>query len=211
MFTGLVQDIGTIERLERRGPGALVHISCQLSDFVLGESICVSGACLSVTTFERGRFSAFASAETLSRTELAQRRSGTAVNLERALRVGDALAGHIVTGHVDTRVALLDKQTSGDASALTWAMPPDALGNQLASKGSVALDGVSLTINDVKDRSFTTMIIPLTLAHTTLGHLAIGDRVCLETDVLAKYVARQLGRTASETGISAEFLARAGF
>ncbi|MCU0662634.1 MAG: riboflavin synthase [Myxococcota bacterium] len=211
MFTGLVQEVGTLERVERRGAGALVHVACGFSGFVLGESVCVCGACLSLTQFGSGGFLAFASEETLSRTGLSERVPGSLVNLERALRMGDPLGGHLVTGHVDARVCLLERMESGQAQRLRWSLPEGELATQIASKGSVALDGVSLTVNEVAHRWFDTMIIPITLSSTTLGRLKIGDFACLETDVLAKYVARRLGGDGARAGLSLELLARAGF
>lgn len=211
MFTGLIQEVGILQRVERRGSGAHVLVSCGFSSYLMGESISVSGACLSVTDFSAGHFQAFASSETLARTGLSARAPGSPVNLERALRVGDPMGGHIVTGHVDDRVTLLERSGSGDAQRLRWSLPADELATQIASKGSVSLDGVSLTVNEVLERAFDTMVIPITLASTTLGSSRVGQLVCLETDVLAKYVARRLGPRGSKAGVDMDFLARAGF
>jgi riboflavin synthase len=210
MFTGLVQDVGTIARISRRGGEAHVAVSTALPDLQLGESIAVDGACLTVAAAGAREFTAFASAETLARTGLDGAAAGTRVNLERAARLGDPLGGHLVTGHVDARIALLARAGRGEAEAWTLALPDDAaLARQIAAKGSVALDGVSLTVNDVRAGSFDVTVIPHTLGHTTLAGKAAGARLNLETDVLAKYVARHLGRDGG--GVDMEFLVRNGF
>lgn len=212
MFTGLVQDIGSILRFSPRGDGTVVHISTRLVDLELGESIAVDGACLSVTEILGSGFTAFASSETLEKTGLHRRPPGTSVNLERALSVGDPLGGHIVTGHVDTRVRLLEISRSTDAKRLLFAMPGEEdLSRQIASKGSIALGGVSLTVNHAGTSSFDVMVIPITLENTTLGALKPGDEINLETDVLAKYIARQLRRGDGGGGVDLDLLQRSGF
>ena len=192
MFTGLIQDLGRVERLVHKGPEAELVVASQLGDFVHGESIAINGVCLSVTAFQAHQFTVFASRETLASSGIGQLRGGQRVNLERALRAGDALGGHIVSGHVDARVPLRDRQRVGAAEVLTFGLPEGALAAQVAPKGSVALDGVSLTVNDVGPDAFAVMVIPITLQQTTLGALVPGDWVNLETDVLAKYVSRML-------------------
>ena len=170
------------------------------------------GACLSVTSFGSDYFSAFASLETLSKTGLGNLGSGAKVNIERALKVGDAMGGHIVTGHVDARVNIVSRTRMGEAERFTIALPEPPLDAQLAPKGSVAIDGISLTVNDVRKDSFDLMLIPLSLEHTTLGSAKPGDMVNIETDVLAKYVARQLGKGADTNhGIDIELLTKSGF
>jgi len=211
MFTGLVQDVGTIARIARRGDEARLTVSTALRDFKTGESIAVDGACLTVADFGAAEFTAFASRETLSKTGLRDIAQGKRVNLERASRLGDPMGGHLVTGHVDAQVALLSKGRDGEAELWTLALPDgEALARQIARKGSVALDGVSLTVNAVGTGSFEVTLIPHTLGSTTLGALAAGARLNLETDVLAKYVARQLGREGGG-GVDMELLARSGF
>ncbi|MCK9460425.1 MAG: riboflavin synthase [Proteobacteria bacterium] len=211
MFTGLVQDVGTIARLERRGDEARLKVKTALRDFNTGESIAVDGACLTVDGFGASEFTAFASRETLSLTGLGSLSLGTRVNLERASRLGDPMGGHLLTGHVDARVSLLAKDRAGEAELWTLALPQDEkLARQIARKGSVALDGVSLTVNGVGAGSFEVTLIPHTLASTTLGGRAPGARLNLETDVLAKYVARQLDREGGG-GVDMELLVRSGF
>jgi riboflavin synthase len=210
MFTGLVQDVGTIARIARRGAEAHLTVSTSLRDFRAGESIAVDGACLTVAELGERDFTAFASSETLSLTGMGAASPGTRVNLERAIRSGEPLGGHIVTGHVDARIALESRRRAGEAEVWTLALPDDAtVARQIARKGSVALDGVSLTVNAVRGGSFDVTLIPYTLNSTTLGGLAAGARLNLETDVLAKYVARQLTREGG--GVDMDLLVRSGF
>ena len=212
MFTGLIQNVGTLINVISRGNEALVQIRTNIDQFILGESIAVMGACLSVTQFGPGQFSAFASKETLEKTGIGELRPGTRVNLERALRVGDPLGGHIVTGHFDARVRLLSRTPIGEAERLTIALPPAPIHKQIAPKGSVALDGISLTVNDVHVDRFDVMVIPLTQEHTTLRERQPGDLLNIETDVLAKYVARQFQSNENGGGgIDVDLLTRAGF
>ncbi len=212
MFTGLIQNVGTLERRTLSGTEAELLIATPLENIELGESIAIMGACLTVSKVETKGFSAFASEETLAKTGLKMMPPGSPVNVERALRVGEPMGGHIVTGHVDTRVGLLRRTPSGQAERLTMALPDPPLSAQVAPKGSVALDGVSLTVNDVKKDAFEVMVIPHTLEQTTLGKLRPGDMLNLETDVLAKYVARRLDQSADRSpGIDVDLLMRAGF
>lgn len=211
MFTGLIQKIGTVASVRRMGRTAEVEVETGFETLTSGESVAVNGACLSVTRFQRGRMTAFASEETLEKTGLRAVAPGTRVNLERALRLGDPMGGHIVTGHVDARVRLLSRQRAGDADRFELALPAGPLAKQIASKGSVALDGVSLTVNEVTEGSFRVMIIPLTLSETTLGESRPGSEINIETDVLAKYIARQLSADGAKRDIDVAMLARAGF
>lgn len=211
MFTGLVQDVGTIVRVERGAGEARLTVGSALGPFSPGESVAVNGACLTVTGSDARSFTAFASAETLAVTGLGDLAGGRRVNLERATRAGEPLGGHLVTGHVDARVALLERAGRGEAERWTVALPSDeALSRQIAKKGSVALDGVSLTVNEVRAAAFEVMLIPHTLARTALDGLEAGARLNLETDVLAKYVARQLGSEGGN-GIDMALLERSGF
>jgi riboflavin synthase len=210
MFTGLVQDVGTVTRIARRHDEAELAVDSSLGPFTLGESIAVNGTCLTVTDFDDKGFSAFASAETLAVSGLGELSGGRKVNLERAVRAGEPLGGHLVTGHVDARVALVERSPRGAAERWTVSLPDaPALARQIAPKGSVALDGVSLTVNAIHDDRFELMIIPHTLGRTALADLRAGARLNLETDVLAKYVARQLGREGG--GVDMELLLRSGF
>jgi riboflavin synthase len=213
MFTGLIQDVGKISTNVVERSSARITVSTALTPFDIGESIALNGACLTVTEAAGDNFTAFASKETLDRTGLADLRPGSRVNLERAVRVGDPLGGHIVTGHVDARVKLESRSKVGAAERWQLALPDDeALARQVAAKGSVALDGVSLTINAVGSGQFDVMLIPATLEATILAERTPGSQLNLETDVLAKYLARQLdvGAAASE-GVTIDLLARSGF
>jgi riboflavin synthase len=190
MFTGLVADLGTVARADRRSDALVLAIrpaAFALADLAIGESICHDGACLTVTTIERDTYTVLAGAETLARTTLGQVRIGTKLNLERALRVGDRLGGHWVTGHVDGTGELAIRRDLG-ANLVLGVRAPKSLLRLIVEKGSIALAGVSLTVNAVDAETFSVAIIPHTRDHTTLGALAIGDRVNLETDLLAKHV-----------------------
>jgi riboflavin synthase len=197
MFTGLVECTGHVAARARRGPSERLTLGASLPDLSLGESIAVSGACLTVVAFAQGRFEVDVSAETLKKTTLGRRAIGARVNLERSLKVGDRLGGHLLAGHVDGLARLVEVQSSGDARAMTFEIPPE-LARFIAAKGSVALDGVSLTVNTVSGRRFTVMLIPHTLAVTTLGELSPGDELNLEVDQVARYVVRYLTSAGSE-------------
>jgi len=206
MFTGIVEASGTLAAREARGPGARLGIAMSPGalgePLVLGESIAVHGSCLTVQAITDAGFSCDASAETLSRTTLGTRPLGARVHLERALALGDRLGGHIVTGHVDGKVRLRALEPIGEAVKLVFEIEDAALGAYVAPKGSVAVDGVSLTVNGASGALFDVVIIPHTLVMTTLGDLAVGDEANLEVDLLARYVARLLG-SASATGAAA--------
>jgi len=193
MFTGLVEALGIIDDVLREGPGVrlLVRAAEIAADTAIGDSVAINGCCL--TAVERdGDVLAFeAGSETLSRTNLGRLAKGSAVNLERSLKVGDRLGGHFVSGHVDAVGTLDQRQDEGPWSFL-WFRVPTVLTRQMASKGSVAVDGVSLTLVDVESERCSVALIPHTLSVTTLGQLQPGDLVNVETDLLAKYVERQL-------------------
>ena len=157
----------------------------------IGDSIALNGCCLTVVAIEGDCLSFQAGEETLSRTNLGELVAGSRVNLERSLRMGDEIGGHLVTGHIDA-VGTVDRRIDDADWCTMWFRFPASLGGQIASKGSIAVDGVSLTLVDVEDDRFSVALIPHTLTVTTLGRRGIGDRVNLETDVLAKYVERQL-------------------
>ena len=199
MFTGLVEEVGTVSRLERRGPAAVITVTCRLGEaepLVLGESIAVAGACLTVTSMATGSFTADVSAETLAKTTLGRLTIPARVNLERASKLGARMGGHVVLGHVDGVGRVVDVASSGDARRVTFEAER-ALARYLAPKGSVCIEGVSLTVNEVTDSAdavrFTVMLVPHTLAATTLPSLTKGSWVNLEMDVLARYVERHLG------------------
>jgi riboflavin synthase len=194
MFTGIITDLGRV-RAVIPGGDTRFEIATRYDTRTIdrGASIACSGVCLTVVETGADWFAVQVSAETLSRTTLSRWREGTRVNLERALRVGDELGGHIVSGHVDAVAEIVERRPEGDSLRLAFAVPA-AFAPAVAPKGSVALDGVSLTVNEVDGRRFGVNIIPHTQAATTFGRAAVGDRVNLEIDMLARYVARLLGR-----------------
>ena len=194
MFTGIVTDLGHVRALEKRGDTRIeIETAYDTSQIDLGASIACSGPCLTVVEKGSGWFAVDASAETLARTTLSGWAKGTPVNLERAMRIGEELGGHIVSGHVDGVATVLDTSPEGDSVRFRFAAP-DAFERYVAPKGSVALDGVSLTVNEVDGATFGVNIIPHTLERTTLGTLGAGDRVNFEVDTIARYVARLLGK-----------------
>jgi riboflavin synthase len=189
MFTGLVEEKGTWAQKTPRGPNAEAIIRASYSDLELGESIAVDGCCLTVRTIVKDGFVVDVSKETLDRTTLGALAAGAPVNLERAMAVGDRLGGHIVSGHVDGVGECVAIERVADATRVTFSFPKE-LARYVAEKGSVTVCGVSLTVNRVSARDFDVMLIPHTQAVTTLGALAVGTRVNLEVDLLARYVAR---------------------
>jgi riboflavin synthase len=196
MFTGIITDVGRVRRLSRGtgdegGLEATITTAYDSAGIPIGASIACSGPCLTVIAVEPGAFSVQASAETLACSTLGGWEAGTQINLERALRVGDELGGHIVSGHVDGVARLLERRPEGGSVRFVIEAPA-VLMPYIASKGSVALDGVSLTVNEVADGHFGVNIIPHTLAHTSLGTARPGQRLNLEIDPLARYVARLL-------------------
>lgn len=193
MFTGLIEQVGTIESLDRRDDGLALRIGCAMHPYELGESIAVNGTCLTVKSYGEGHFDADASLETLDKTNLGELEEGDRVHLERALALGERLGGHMVTGHVDGVGSLADRANEGDYLRVTFEVPP-RLAPFLAPKGSIAVDGVSLTVNAVRGRQFDVMLVPYTLDETTLGDMQPGRRINLEVDILAKYVASLMGR-----------------
>jgi riboflavin synthase len=194
MFTGIITDIGKVTDIEGTGERRL-HIGTAYdpATIPIGASICCSGVCLTVIERGPGWFAALASAETLARTTLESWRIGTRVNLERALRMGDELGGHIVSGHTDGVARLISANGENDSLRLVFEAPAE-LARLVAPKGSVTLDGVSLTVNEVDGARFGVNIIPFTAEHTTLGALKPGDSVNMEIDMLARYVARLMGK-----------------
>jgi riboflavin synthase len=201
MFTGIVTDVGTVRSAEQRGDLKLVIGSGYDMDTVeLGASIACSGVCLTVVDKGEDWFAVDVSAETVSRTAADLWRQGAKLNLERSLRLGDELGGHIVTGHVDAVAEVVGMCPDGDSLRIGVSVPR-ALGPMIAPKGSIALDGVSLTVNDVRDPEdgsthFSVNIIPHTAHHTTFGGLAAGRQLNVEVDVLARYIDRMLAARA---------------
>ena len=207
MFTGLIQKTGTVKRVSR-GAGLVLEIGFDpwTTPLAEGESVAVNGVCLTVVRCDATRFTADVLRETESRTGLGELLPGTKVNLERALRAGDALGGHIVQGHVDCRGTVVAKEPKGRDFQLRVRCGR-VLAAQSVLKGSVAIDGVSLTISAIGDDWLGVDLIPTTAAETTLGAKKIGDEVNLEGDIVGKYVAKSVVRQ----GLTEEALARAGF
>jgi riboflavin synthase len=192
VFTGIIETTGLLKARAPRGPGARLLVSTEIASLVVGESISVHGVCLTVHSTVVGGFECDASAETLARSTLGSVPLGGTVHLERALTMGGRLGGHIVTGHVDGRVKLRNRERVGDALKLGFEILDGDLVRYVAPKGSVAIDGVSLTVNVMNGREFEVVIIPHTLVVTTLGHLMPTDDANLEVDILARYVAQLL-------------------
>ncbi|MBW3597541.1 MAG: riboflavin synthase [Planctomycetes bacterium] len=193
MFTGLVEAMGVVEHVHPAPPGVRLAVrqDVVLRDAQVGDSIAINGCCLTVVSASEGLAEFEAGSETLSRTNLGSLAPGRQVNLERSLKVGDSLGGHFVTGHIDA-LGRLDRRTDEGGWATLWFRVPARLTRQMASKGSIAVDGVSLTLVAVEAERFSVALIPHTLEVTTLGGLKEGDAVNLETDLLAKYVEQQL-------------------
>ena len=195
MFTGLVEALGRVDRVEVEGSGEGRRLALAWPGLIepieLGASVAVNGCCLTVVASTPGAFEVQAGPETLDRTNLGGLAPGDAVNLERSLRVGDRLGGHFVQGHVDATARLAERRREGDWEFLGFEVDPEWT-PLMVPKGSIAVDGVSLTLVGVGPASFSIMLIPHTLAATTLGRLAVGDRVNLEADMLAKHVRKLL-------------------
>lgn len=200
MFTGLIDDVGTIGSTADTPAGRELRIRCAYDDLTDGESIALNGACLTVRDWRPGMFTVAAVHTTLDRTTIGQWRKGQRVNLERAMRLGDRLGGHIVQGHVDGVGVVQRVEQSGDARLIDVAVPPD-IGSLLVPHGSIAVDGVSLTVNAIPDDNVVQLsIIEYTLGQTALGLLAAGDRVHVEADIIGKFVARLVNPYLGQVG-----------
>ncbi len=215
MFTGLIEEVGSLAQLTPTpGGGAKLKIEAKsvLSDVSLGDSIAVNGTCLTAVEWSVGEgwvvFDAVA--ETLQKTTLVDLKPATPVNLERALAVGSRVGGHYLTGHVDGQGRVQSIVAKGNGIVYRFQAKPDLMA-LVAPKGSIAVDGISLTVVDVQDESFSVWIVPHTASATNLGHLTVGDPVNLETDILAKYVARIVCRTAQGGTVTMNTLQEAGF
>ena len=198
MFSGIITDLGTVRSIEASGDSRF-EFSTGFDTVAIGTgaSVCCSGVCLTVINKREGWFAANVSAETLARTTVGEWGQGSPVNFERALKFGDELGGHMVSGHIDGVATVVGVTEEGESRCIVFEAPdspddPDGLHRMIAAKGSVAVDGVSLTVNKVEDSRFGVNVIPHTLQTTTLGALKPGDRVNLEIDMLARYVARLL-------------------
>ena len=216
MFTGIIQAVGTIARFEMRGGDARIDIAAgglALTDVAPGDSIAVNGVCLTVVAHTETTFAADVSGETLARTSLGRLRDGARVNLEKALALGDRLGGHLVSGHVDGLATLRAREA--DARSVRFRLAaPAGLAKYIATKGSVCLDGVSLTVNAVASAEFDVNIVPHTLAVTTLNDWRVGDEINLEVDIIARYLERlMLGDSSVDKNarVTEEMLLRAGF
>ena len=212
MFTGLVEAKGSLARRARRGQGFRLYVEAALGALTLGESISVSGACLTVVGSDGRGFEADVSLETALKTTLGQLPLGSSVNLERALKVGDRLGGHLVSGHVDAVAELVRVEPAGEAQRLCVTFPRE-LARFIATKGSITLDGVSLTVKAVTSDVLEVMVIPHTLSVTTLGDSKPGAAINLEVDTLARYAVRFLevtGNKDPEAGLK-DALRHAGY
>jgi riboflavin synthase len=194
MFTGLIEEIGTVAAVETNENGSRMTVSTSLvlEGIRLGDSIAVDGACMTVVAFDERSFTFEASPESLSKTNLCRLQPGCRVNLERPLTPVSRIGGHYVTGHVDGQARVVSVEPQGNSIIYTFEVDSIELAELLVPKGSVAVLGISLTVNTVEDKRFSVAIIPHTLAHTNLGDYRPGDRVNIETDLLGKYVRRML-------------------
>jgi riboflavin synthase len=218
MFTGIIEGLGALTAVKPSGQGARLSVTAEVSleNTGIGDSIAVNGACLTAVSISGNRFEVDVSPETLQHTTLGNARVGDRVNLERALRLGDRLDGHLVSGHIDGTGVIRQRQPLGNAVIITISVPKE-LARYMIHKGSVAVDGVSLTINALGPESFDVSIIPHTAGLTTVGFKQPGSRVNIETDMIGKYIERFIttpGETASageKKDIDIAFLAKSGF
>ena len=215
MFTGIIENIGTVKGLARVGRGGRLQIDVALlsKELKSGDSLSIDGVCLTVVDIKAGTASFDVSQETLKRSTLGELRPGDKVNLEMALAVGDRLGGHFVQGHVDG-TGTIDKIESHPGQCTMWFSVGPELSQNMIEKGSVAVDGISLTVVDLAPGKFSVALIPYTLENTSLGLKKVGDRVNIETDILGKWVRKLLSAWASEgqgTGLTMESLKAKGF
>jgi len=219
MFTGIIEGLGTVAQIRPVGGGSRLTVSADFSleGTGIGDSIAVNGACLTAVSLQGSRFSVDVSPETLSKTTFKSVKIGERVNLERALRLSGRLDGHLVSGHIDGLGTISGKKEQGNAVVVTCTVP-EALSRYMIPKGSVAIDGISLTINSCEKDSFSVSIIPHTAKLTTIGLKGAGDAVNIETDMLGKYVEKFLSRQGSESGkkqdpksLDMQFLVKTGF
>jgi len=224
LFTGIIESLGTIRRMETHGEGKILVIACDLdfSGTGIGDSIAVNGACLTAVSLGKGQFKVDMAPETVSRTTFDSIGPGARVNIERALKLSDRIDGHLVSGHIDG-TGMISKIETRSNAIIYDIQVPENLADEMIEKGSVAIDGISLTINQCWDNGFSVSIIPHTAKITTIGFKTVGDRVNIETDMLGKYVKKFLsgqGKNAkspndagadADVDISVSFLARNGF
>ena len=214
MFTGIIEEIGTVSSVKQSGSSSFIEIQAKkvLEDVHIGDSIAVNGVCLTVTHFGGGVFRADVMNETLSRSSLGQLTSGSPVNLERAMAANGRFGGHIVSGHIDGTGTVTDIKNDGIAVWYTVSAAPELL-HYIVEKGSIAIDGISLTVAKVTETSFSVSIIPHTAAQTILGSRKVGDIVNLENDIIGKYVEKLMKPAESPKtgGITMEFLMKNGY
>jgi len=203
MFTGIVEDLGSVKGIKRKSKEVVFTFkvgNINLKEVVLGDSIAVNGTCLTVTSLGKNTFSVDASHETLAKTNLGKLKVGKSVNLERALKVGDKLGGHIVNGHVDGVGKVVSKTKQGESIEIKFSVLKE-LSKYIVEKGSIAIDGVSLTVNSVEGREFVVNIIPYTREATTFGSLRKGSSVNIECDIIGKYVEKFVTGTKGKNSI----------
>ena len=214
MFTGIIEEIGTVSSVKQSGSSSFIEIQAKkvLEDVHIGDSIAVNGVCLTVTHFDSGVFRADVMNETLSRSSLGKLTSGSPVNLERAMAANGRFGGHIVSGHIDGTGTVTDIKNDGIAVWYTVSAAPELL-HYIVEKGSIAIDGISLTVAKVTETSFSVSIIPHTAAQTILGSRKVGDIVNLENDIIGKYVEKLMKPAESPKtgGITMEFLMKNGY
>ena len=213
MFTGIIEELGEVRVVDAQAAGARLRIAAGavLADAKLGDSIAVNGCCLTAVEIGNGEFAADLAPETLRRTNLGDLRAGSKVNLERPLRAGGRLDGHIVQGHIDGTAALSALSALGNGNWWLEVQVPQELQQYLVYKGSVAVDGISLTIASIEGSTLAVTIIPHTYNATNLAGKRIGDRLNLECDILAKYVEKMLGRMERPSGLTVEKLKQLGY
>ncbi len=220
MFTGIIESFGTIKRIESSGEGKVLHVGCDLnlSESKIGDSIAVNGACLTAVSLEKNGFKVDMAPETVERTTFKELTAGSRVNIERALKLSDRIDGHLVSGHIDGTGMISSITKKSNAVIIKIDVPPK-LAEDMIEKGSVAIEGISLTINACSQKNFEVSIIPHTADITTIGLKRVGDKVNIETDMLGKYVKKMLmgslskndALTSGKKDISMELLARNGF
>ncbi|MFW6285222.1 MAG: riboflavin synthase [Bacillota bacterium] len=212
MFTGIIEEKGVLKAIETAQKSARLTIAGNtvLKDTKIGDSIATNGVCLTVTDLKTGTFTVDVMFETLERSTLKQKRTGDTLNLERALTLKDRLGGHLMSGHVDGVGTLLNTHQEGIATVMTFEAPKDVM-KYVANKGSIGIDGVSLTVIEAKDASFSVSVIPETKRATTLGDLRLRDTVNLEVDMIAKYVERLLKNDDEKETLDEGFLRRHGY